>query len=100
MSMRCSNGHEQHAVRGIHAPAASYRYFLNLSCEFYPCHGLDEGAFNCLFCYCPLYAGDCPGEPVLRAINGHRVKDCSGCLFPHEPGNYDDMIRCLMERIS
>ena len=55
---------------------------------------------NCLFCYCPLYSGECPGEPEIRIIKGNEVKDCTDCSFPHQPENYDDMIRCLVERIS
>jgi len=79
----------------------SYRFFRNSSCEFFPCHKTGGGeSFNCLFCYCPLYTGECPGEPVTRIINGHGVKDCSECRFPHNADNYDDIIRCLMERIS
>ena len=35
----------------------SYRFFQNKSCEYFPCHEIkDSGDFNCLFCYCPLYA--------------------------------------------
>ena len=78
----------------------SYRQFANRNCEFFPCHKLDTSTFNCLFCYCPLYNGECPGEPAFVSIRGRDVKDCSGCRFPHLIGNYDDVIRCLMERIS
>lgn len=41
-----------------------YKFFQNKACEFFPCHkGADPDAFNCLFCYCPLYAlgEDCHG---------------------------------------
>ena len=34
-----------------------YAFFQNRDCEYFPCHrGVDEADFNCLFCYCPLYA--------------------------------------------
>lgn len=34
-----------------------YSYFSHKNCEFFPCHkGADPENFNCLFCYCPLYA--------------------------------------------
>ena len=34
-----------------------YRFFQHRACEFFPCHsGVREEDFNCLFCYCPLYA--------------------------------------------
>ena len=36
---------------------ANYDFFQNRECEYFPCHtGLDPEEFNCLFCYCPLYA--------------------------------------------
>ena len=34
-----------------------YSFFQNRECEYFPCHkGADPETFNCLFCYCPLYA--------------------------------------------
>ena len=34
-----------------------YAFFQHRACEFFPCHkGVPEEDFNCLFCYCPLYA--------------------------------------------
>ena len=34
-----------------------YSYFSHKKCEFFPCHkNADPDDFNCLFCYCPLYA--------------------------------------------
>ena len=34
-----------------------YAYFSHKKCEYFPCHkGADPEDFNCLFCYCPLYA--------------------------------------------
>ena len=42
-----------------------YAFFSNKECEYFPCHaGADPENFNCLFCYCPLYAlGDkCGGN--------------------------------------
>ena len=35
----------------------NYKFFSHRECEFFPCHKVsDEESFNCLFCYCPLYA--------------------------------------------
>ena len=35
----------------------SRSFFSNTACEHFPCHeGVAAGRFNCLFCYCPLYA--------------------------------------------
>jgi Zn-finger protein len=69
-----------------------YACFTNRDCEYFPCHaGADPEQFNCLFCYCPLYtlADRCGGNFVFLP-NG--VKDCSGCLFPHDPENYDRIL--------
>ena len=34
-----------------------YAFFQHKECEFFPCHPTnDPDSFNCLFCYCPLYA--------------------------------------------
>lgn len=74
----------------------SYRFFENRECEYFPCHKT-SGDFNCLFCFCPLYAKeDCPGNHVYREGDGKRIKDCSGCMFPHRAENYGEVIRRLM----
>lgn len=44
---------------------APYAYFQNTACPYFPCHAkASREFFNCLFCYCPLYAlGDkCGGN--------------------------------------
>ncbi|MEA4965106.1 MAG: cysteine-rich small domain-containing protein [Oscillospiraceae bacterium] len=66
-----------------------YKYFQNRECEYFPCHkGADPARFNCLFCYCPLYAlGDQCGGNFRYNEKGN--KDCSLCLRPHLPENYD-----------
>ena len=34
-----------------------YSFYNHKKCEFFPCHETtDPQNFNCLFCYCPLYA--------------------------------------------
>ena len=76
----------------------SARFFANKDCEHYPCHkGIEE--MNCLFCYCPQYTREkCPGNYVmLEETDGEIVKDCSSCLFPHLPENYDKIIDILKE---
>ena len=36
---------------------APYAYFQNSACPYFPCHEKgNKEFFNCLFCYCPLYA--------------------------------------------
>ena len=66
-----------------------YRFFQNTECEYFPCHKVaDPEKFNCMFCYCPLYAlGDNCGGNFTYTENG--VKDCSACLVPHRPDSYD-----------
>lgn len=62
--------------------------FTNRECEHFPCHtGVAPENFNCLFCYCPLYAlgKECGGNFKFLE-NG--VKDCSGCTIPHRVENY------------
>ena len=42
-----------------------FSFFSHKKCEYFPCHkGADPEEFNCLFCYCPLYAlgKDCGGN--------------------------------------
>lgn len=75
----------------------SYRFFENRDCKYFPCHkGLTD--FNCLFCYCPLYAKErCPGAPERVRVGEKWVKDCTNCTFPHEPKNYDAIIKCLSD---
>ena len=60
-----------------------YSFFQHKECEFFPCHKTDHPEdFNCLFCYCPLFAlgKKCKGN-FRYTENG--VKDCSNCLIPH-----------------
>lgn len=65
----------------------NFSYFQNTNCQYFPCHQTDGEFFNCLFCYCPLYAlGDRCGGNFVYIENG--IKDCSHCLVPHNPGGY------------
>lgn len=73
----------------------SFKFFQNKGCRFFPCHkGASAENFNCMFCYCPLYAlgRDCGGNFTVLE-NG--VKSCENCLVPHGPDSWDR----LMERI-
>ncbi len=76
----------------------SYRFFENRACSYFPCHqGLTD--FNCLFCYCPLYQReDCLGNPKYVEKDGRLLKACTDCTFPHQPGNYDKIIKALQEK--
>ena len=75
----------------------SYRFFENQECKYFPCHkGLEE--FNCLFCYCPMYPiKDCPGTPQFVEKKGKNIKVCTNCTFPHQPENYDRIVKILKE---
>ncbi len=65
-----------------------FAFFSHKKCESFPCHkGVPEEDFNCLFCFCPLYAlGDKCGGNYTYLENG--IKDCSNCTFPHHRKNY------------
>ena len=65
-----------------------YSFFQNTACEYFPCHATDcPEDFNCLFCYCPLYAlGDRCGGCFRYTESG--IKDCTGCMIPHRRENY------------
>ena len=70
----------------------SYDFFQNVECEYFPCHkGIEEERFNCLFCYCPLYAlGENCGGNFVYTEQG--IKDCSKCLRPHCRESYQKIM--------
>ena len=66
----------------------NYSFFQHTACEYFPCHKTEYPEdFNCLFCYCPLYAlgRKCGGN---FRYNEKGVKDCTNCLVPHRRENY------------
>ena len=76
---------------------ADHSYYQNRDCAYFPCHaGADPDNFNCLFCYCPLYplAEHCGGNCCFTKEG---IKDCSACLFPHIPENYDRVLSRLKD---
>jgi Zn-finger protein len=68
-----------------------YAFFSHKTCEYFPCHKTDDPEnFNCLFCYCPLYAlGERCGGSFTYTRRG--IKDCSACTIPHRRGSLDDI---------
>ena len=69
-----------------------YAFFQNSDCEYFPCHETKfPERFNCLFCYCPLYAlgKDCGGN--FRYTESG-IKDCSACLLPHNRKSYSYIV--------
>ena len=72
-------------------PSASF--FQNRDCEYFPCHeGVDPDEFNCLFCYCPLYAlgSDCGGD--FRYTESG-VKVCTDCTLLHRGDGGADIVK-------
>ena len=74
-----------------------YAFYQNRACEYFPCHsGVPEAEFNCLFCYCPLYAlGETCGGNCHYTQAG--VKSCVDCAFPHRRENYEAVLRRFPE---
>lgn len=78
----------------------SYKFFTNKDCEYFPCHKTDNpNDFNCLFCFCPLYAlgKNCGGN---FSILENGIKDCSKCMLPHNKKNYKYIIDKFQEIIE
>ncbi|MDR0879461.1 MAG: cysteine-rich small domain-containing protein [Clostridioides sp.] len=74
--------------------SANFKFFNHKDCEYFPCHKTDKpDEFNCLFCYCPLYAlgKNCGGnfKIIGEGIIDNPIKDCSECKLPHVKENYD-----------
>lgn len=76
----------------MNQPCRHSRFFQNRACEYFPCHReIAPEDFNCLFCYCPLYAlgKRCGGSYTYNAKGN---KDCTGCTFPHQRENYEKIL--------
>ncbi|WP_026894048.1 cysteine-rich small domain-containing protein [Clostridiisalibacter paucivorans] len=77
----------------------NYKFFQNKKCEYFPCHkGLKEDDFNCLFCFCPLYAlkDKCGGNFDYK----DGIKDCSNCNIPHSKKGYDHIMSKIKDVIA
>ncbi len=79
---------------------ADHTFFQNKDCKYFPCHkGANADSFNCLFCYCPLYAlGEHCGGNFTYTADG--IKDCSACLIPHRKENYTRITEKAREIIA
>lgn len=76
-----------------------YKFYQNRKCEFFPCHKTeDEGNFNCLFCFCPLYllGAGCKGNYITLPSG---VKSCENCLLPHGEKGYEYVMKILGQRV-
>ena len=69
-----------------------YKFTQNKQCEYFPCHKVkDVESFNCLFCYCPLYAlGDQCGGGFEYTASG--IKSCMKCTKTHGPNAYEHVM--------
>lgn len=77
-----------------------YKFFQNKECEYFPCHKTqDKESFNCLFCYCPLYAlkEKCGGN---FRYTEKGIKDCSQCMMPHGVKGYEHVMEHINEIIK
>ena len=84
----------------IERQKASFQYFENRDCKYYPCHKMDISGFNCLFCYCPMYFAICPGTPEYIEIKGVTAKNCVDCEYPHRPENFQVIMELLASMIK
>ena len=82
-----------------------YSFFQHTQCEFFPCHKTAKPEdFNCLFCYCPLYAlGDkCGGnfayvgmtllQVLVAVIHGEPLEISGGYAF----GAVQGTVLCML----
>lgn len=78
---------------------ASFDYYENHDCKYYPCHESDH--INCMFCYCPLYGlKKCPGKPeFVEKEDGRLIKSCIKCTFPHDRDNYGKIMKICSELV-
>lgn len=85
-------GMEKGSYDAFFGDSGDERFFQNRACPHFPCHkGIDARDFNCMFCYCPLYAlGEKCGGGFRYTASG--VKSCEGCAFPHRRENYDRVL--------
>ncbi|MBQ3302295.1 MAG: cysteine-rich small domain-containing protein [Eggerthellaceae bacterium] len=76
-----------------------YPFFTNRDCKYFPCHeGVPEDEFNCLFCYCPLYAlgARCGGDFTYTSKG---VKNCTPCSIPHRGDSGTPLVRARFSEL-
>lgn len=88
---RRERGRQMREQTGGHEAGAFF--FQNVACAYFPCHeGVAEADFNCLFCYCPLYAlgPDCGGD---YRYTRQGIKDCTACVRLHRGADGAAIVR-------
>ena len=90
----------QEAAREEMPEGEDKRVFTNAECPYYPCHELPAGeTFNCVFCYCPLYAlGPECGGAFRYTEKGY--KDCSHCTVMHRGSRGFDRVKKLFPKLA
>lgn len=78
----------------------AHSFISNKACKYFPCHeGIAEEDFNCLFCYCPLYAlGPNCGGNFTYTESGR--KNCTSCTLPHERDNGTKLVQAHYEQLA
>ena len=91
--------HDHTAAQEPRWKGKEYAFFCHRDCEYFPCHPTqDPDNFNCLFCYCPLYAlgPDCGGNFTYKESG---VKDCTRCSLPHRRENFGYVVSKVRELV-
>ena len=66
----------------------------NETCEYYPCHDMEDGKQQCDFCYCPFYpCGD--SSTGGEWIKGKNVWSCKDCKWIHEEATVECVKKSL-----
>lgn len=75
-----------------------FKFVQNKECEYFPCHKIEEESFNCLFCYCPLYAlkDTCNGNPKFLEDG---TKSCEDCTIVHMRNKGYDHVMKSIQRV-
>ena len=82
------------------ADAYEYPFFTYRECKYFPCHDdVPAEEFNCLFCYCPLYAlGPNCGGAFAYSKKGR--KDCTHCSLPHQGDSGTKLVKQHFEQLA
>lgn len=70
-----------------------YKFMQNTACEYFPCHEVEDPTkFNCLFCFCPLYAlkDKCGGDFTYTEKG---IKSCMNCTKTHGENAHEHVMK-------
>ncbi|MDR2035087.1 MAG: histidine phosphatase family protein [Coriobacteriales bacterium] len=80
-------------INGLDWQESHSSFFQHTNCEYFPCHATPSPKdFNCLFCFCPLYAlgKQCGGVPEFTDGG---IKSCHACTLPHLRESYPYLLK-------